>query len=73
MKFTQELSTALERQQEERSIATESLDREHAENMDTLQRKIKQALAAKDKKIRTLTDRCDALTSELEGLRSFVA
>ncbi len=72
VKYARGLSDALDKQQEERSLATESLDREHAENMSSLERKVKQALAAKDDKIRTLTGQCDALTSELEGLRSFV-
>ena len=71
-RYAKELSNALDKQQEERSVATESLDREHAKEMVAVERKVKQALAAKDEKIHLLTERCGALMSELEGLQSFV-
>jgi len=70
--YARDLSTQLERQQEERSVATESSDRSHAEEMTLVEKKVKQALAAKDVKISQLMGRCSALEQELQGLSSFV-
>ena len=64
-----ELNNALERHQEERSVATESLDRAHAEEMSIVENKVKKALHAKDEQIKLLTTRCTMLETELESIQ----
>jgi hypothetical protein len=67
--YARELSDTLDRQQEERSLATESLDCAHAKEMDTLEGKVRVALNAKDEQIHTLTGRCTMLETELESIQ----
>ena len=67
--YARELSNTLDRQQEERSVATESLDRAHAKEMDTLEEKVRVALNAKDEQIQALTRRCTMLEAELKGIQ----
>jgi hypothetical protein len=68
--YARELSNALDQQQEERSVATESLDRAHAHEMATLEAKVRVALQAKDEQAHALSARCVHLETELESIRS---